>query len=109
MRFLVDQQLPPALARWLTTRGHTAEHVSDVHLGKASDGEVWAYALAHSAVLVTKDEDFALLHQSGGPAPAVVWVRIGNTSRTALLAWMEPLLEEVVVAVESGDRLIELR
>ncbi len=65
--------------------------------------------LGHSAVLVTKDEDFALLHQFGGPAPVVAWVRTGNTSRTALLAWMEPLLEQIVTAAESGDRLIELR
>ncbi len=109
MRFLVDQQLPPALARWLTTKGYAAEHVSDVDLGEASDADVWAYALARSAALVTKDEDLALLHRIGGPAPAVVWIRIGNASRTALFAWMEPLIEQVVAALESGDRLIELR
>jgi predicted nuclease of predicted toxin-antitoxin system len=27
MRFLVDAQLPPALARSVAERGHTAEHV----------------------------------------------------------------------------------
>ena len=27
MRFLVDNQLPPSLARWLRDRGHDAEHV----------------------------------------------------------------------------------
>jgi antitoxin VapB len=26
MKFLVDAQLPPALARWLTAKGHAAEH-----------------------------------------------------------------------------------
>jgi len=26
MRFLVDAQLPPALARWLAAQGHEAEH-----------------------------------------------------------------------------------
>ncbi len=29
MRFLVDAQLPPALARWLAANGHAAEHVAD--------------------------------------------------------------------------------
>ena len=32
MRFLVDQQLPPALARFLAAGGHLAEHVSDIGL-----------------------------------------------------------------------------
>ena len=27
MRFLIDAQLPPALARWLTEQGHHAEIV----------------------------------------------------------------------------------
>ena len=29
MRFIVDAQLPPALARWLTVKGPQAEHVAD--------------------------------------------------------------------------------
>lgn len=30
MRFLVDAQLPPALARWLCANGHEAVHVGDL-------------------------------------------------------------------------------
>ena len=30
MKFIVDAQLPPALARWLCEQGHQAEHVQDV-------------------------------------------------------------------------------
>ena len=29
MRFLIDAQLPPALARLLESNGHVAEHVAD--------------------------------------------------------------------------------
>jgi len=32
MRFLVDAQLPPALARTLEAGGHEAEHVADIGL-----------------------------------------------------------------------------
>ena len=35
MRFIIDAQLPPALARWLSERGHDAEHVADQHLEAA--------------------------------------------------------------------------
>jgi len=41
--------------------------------------------------------------------PAVVWIRVGNTRRAALLAWFEPLLDQVVSMIEAGNRLIELR
>jgi predicted nuclease of predicted toxin-antitoxin system len=56
MRFLVDAQLPPALARWLAERGHDAEHVFDQRLAAADGRVIWDYAVATDAVIVTKDE-----------------------------------------------------
>ena len=58
---------------------------------------------------MTKDEDFANMFAMRGEAPVVVWVRVGNTRRAALLAWFAPLIEEIVTRAEAGDRLIELR
>ena len=59
MKFLVDAQLPPALARSLTAKGHAAEHVGDIGLQASSDAAIWDYALREGAAIVTKDEDFA--------------------------------------------------
>ena len=109
MRFLVDAQLPPALARLLTERGHVAEHVADIGLLPASDAEIWRYALEHGATLIIKDEDFADRVVLGGWAPVVVWVRIGNTTRRALLDWFGPLIDQVIAMIDSGERLIEMR
>jgi predicted nuclease of predicted toxin-antitoxin system len=81
MRFLVDAQLPPALARWLTERGHEASHVVDHQLAAAKDIEIWRFATALGAIVVTKDEDFVYLHRGRSTGPAVVWVRVGNTTR----------------------------
>ncbi len=81
MRFLVDAQLPPALARWLAAQGHDAEHVVDCRLEGADDSAVWDYAGAIGAVIVSKDEDFAIRHFSRMSGPAVVWIRLGNPSR----------------------------
>lgn len=61
MRFLVDAQLPPALARHLVFLGHEASHVADAGLLVARDQEIWRYAEGCDAVLVTKDEDFVTL------------------------------------------------
>lgn len=45
MRFLVDAQLPPALAKWLVGQGHTASHVLDLALDRASDTANWNTAI----------------------------------------------------------------
>jgi predicted nuclease of predicted toxin-antitoxin system len=109
MRFLVDAQLPPALARFLVANGHLADHVADIGLRDASDSEIWNHASAHHAILVTKDEDFAQRLRQGGNAPVVLWLRIGNTSRRALLAWFGPLLPQIEKMAAQGERLIEVR
>ena len=74
MKFLVDNQLPPALARVIETDlGYEATHVADVDLREASDAEVWRYATANDFVLVSKDEDFT--HMSLRSADAcLIWV-----------------------------------
>ena len=59
MRFVVDAQLPPALARMLAAAGHHAEHVIDIGRRDAEDTAIWQFALEHEAAIVTKDEDFA--------------------------------------------------
>jgi predicted nuclease of predicted toxin-antitoxin system len=108
MRFLVDAQLPPALARWLEERGHTAEHVVDSGLATADDRVIWDHAVETGAVIITKDEDFAIRRVLASEGPAVVWVRRGNTTRRELLAWFESLLPVVIDALERGDRLVEV-
>lgn len=109
MRFLVDAQLPPALARMLASRGHVSEHVTDIGPGNATDRELWAYALDNSAVIITKDEDFSGMRLFESPAPAMIWVRIGNTRRAILLDVFDSVLDQLVVTIESGQEFIELR
>lgn len=108
MRFLVDAQLPPALARQLESQGHTAEHVADCGLGCADDHAIWRHAAASGSVLLTKDEDFALMRTLESAGPGVVWIRLGNTRRRELLTWFDRLLPAVLEALRRGDTLIEL-
>ena len=53
MKLLVDNQLPVALARHLTSLGHDCEHVEAVHLDAASDAQIWEYA-SQRLLLVTQ-------------------------------------------------------
>ena len=108
MRFIVDAQLPPALARWLTAQGHEAEHVFDVGFAEASDASVWPRALELAAVVVTKDEDFALRAQMGTHGPPIVWVRYGNVRRVELLRSFAAAWPGIVEAINRGESLVEL-
>ncbi|MBF0178947.1 MAG: DUF5615 family PIN-like protein [Magnetococcales bacterium] len=108
MRFLVDAQLPPALARWLVAHDHEAEHVLDIGLASASDHAIWEYAGQTKSILVTKDEDFITLACLTPNGARIVWIRIGNTTRHALLAWLTPLLPRIEEALQAGETLIEV-
>jgi predicted nuclease of predicted toxin-antitoxin system len=107
--FLVDAQLPPALARAIADAGYKARHVSDVGLLQAADMAIWDLACDRGCALITKDEDFVAIRLRAVDGVTVVWLRIRNSSRRTLLAWFMPKLPEIVALIESGETLIELR
>ena len=108
MRFVVDAQLPPALARHLIRMGHVAEHVADLDMLSATDQEIWAFAKRSRAVIVSKDEDFAILSARDRKGPQVVWVRMGNAATRDLLARLERVWDAVEEALKAGERLVEV-
>lgn len=109
MNFVVDAQLPPGLVRWLADKGHAAEHVQELGLHDAEDIAIWNHAVSVSAVIVTKDEDFAERAARTQGAPTIVWLRIGNSTNQALFKWLEPRWSEIIELIEAGNRLIEVR
>lgn len=108
MKFLVDAQLPPALAIWLREAGHEAVHVEEVGRREADDGVIWDYAVQSGAIIVTKDEDFAARSAQAAIAPKIVWLRVGNTTNRVLRIWFEARLAGVVELAVQQHRLIEV-
>lgn len=109
MKFIIDAQLPPALARALRDRGLDAAAVREIGLREADDPSIWNYAIENNATIISKDEDFAERFLSSSSAPTIIWLRIGNTSNRNLLAWLMPLWPEIANRIEAGDRLVEVR
>ena len=109
MRFLVDAQLPPALASWLNARGHAAKAVRDINLRNASDSAIWEFAATDGCVVLTKDEDFIERTLRTQVGPQIVWLRIGNCTNRILFVWLEPLLPAIVQQLETGIRLVEVK
>lgn len=108
MRFVADAQLPPALARMLASRGYEAEHVFDAGMAGADDSVIWDYALRVGAAVITKDEDFVVRIALEPSGPPIVWIRVGNTSKQALLKWFEPMIPAIGKALAAGEKLVEL-
>lgn len=100
--------MPPALARWLASNGHEAEHVADRQMATASDAAIWDLAVLEKAIIVTKDEDFAQRKTLTDAGPTVIWIRLPNTRRRELLAWFEQVMPEILLALERGESLIEI-
>jgi predicted nuclease of predicted toxin-antitoxin system len=85
VNFLVDHQLPPALARFLESQGHSAKHVRELGLKQAPDMAIWRYAVANDIAVISKDEDFYFIATSPGANGRLVWVRVGNWRKQAHL------------------------
>ena len=108
MNLLVDNQLPPALARFVENEFRcSAIHVVDVGLRDASDAEVWHYASQTDSILVSKDEDFANMALRA-PTAKLIWVRIGNCRKAFLFELFRRMWPRILERLDSGDRVIEI-
>lgn len=51
MNFLVDNQLPVALAQWLNSNGNDAVHILTCGLDSSCDLDIWTLAAAESRIV----------------------------------------------------------
>jgi predicted nuclease of predicted toxin-antitoxin system len=106
VKFIVDAQLPPTLARLLRESGCDASAVREMDSERPTTPKSGGTRFKQQAAIITKDEDFAERCLYGRDQPVIVWLRIGNTSNQALLRWFVPLWPEIMRRIELGDRLI---
>ena len=107
VRFLIDEQLPPDLARWLSDRGYPSKHVGDLGLAGAEDGDIAKEALRSGAVVWSKDRDFAeRARETSGVR--VVWLRFGNTTNAELNRRLAPLLSDVADRLRRGENPVDI-
>ena len=109
MKFLVDHQLPPALAKFLREQGHDAIHVREWNMTTAEDAIIWQRAIADKRAVVSKDEDFYYLAIAPASQGQLVWVRIGNCRVVALVETFRKNLDQIVSALDARSRVVEIR
>ncbi len=108
MKLLVDNQLPEALTVFLTAHGFESSHVRELGLAGVSDADIWSFARTNGFGIVTMDEDFQHLAARYGTPPQVVWVRLGNARKLALLEAFSAVLADLRNGLENGTPVIEI-
>jgi predicted nuclease of predicted toxin-antitoxin system len=108
VKFLVDAQLPPRLARALVAAGHDAVHTLDLPAGnRSTDRTVAEAADADERILITKDGDFRDSHRLRASPRRLLIVTTGNIGNEELLAIFARHLGLLVTALESAG-MVEL-
>jgi len=108
MKFIVDNQLPAALARWLSARGEDAVHVLELALDATPDSDIWSRASAERRIVISKDEDFFHLANRADDTGRLLWVRMGNCRTAALLARFETAWPGIEESFANGHRIVLL-
>ncbi|MGH9270389.1 MAG: DUF5615 family PIN-like protein [Ilumatobacteraceae bacterium] len=87
MRFLVDANVSPDVARLLGAAGHDAVAVRDVGLQDAPDDEILDRALLDDRVIISHDTDFGTLLAAGHQSkPSFILVRSADPLTTPQIA-----------------------
>ena len=108
MRFLIDEQLPPGLARWLDGEGYPSDRVADLGLSGAPDDDIESMAKTKGAVIWSKDAGFVRRARQSTTLQ-VVWLRLGNTTNAELQTRLAPRLQAIAAKLAGGEKLIEVR
>jgi predicted nuclease of predicted toxin-antitoxin system len=93
MRFLLDQDVYAATARFPRSLGHDIVPVAKIGLSRASDSGLLNTAHEQNRILVTRDRDFGGLVFVGGLGAGVIYLRILPSTQSAVHAEIERVLE----------------
>ncbi|MDD9942473.1 MAG: DUF5615 family PIN-like protein [Myxococcales bacterium] len=104
---LLDQNLPPSLARRLGEAGIAATHVSARGLATASDEQLVDHARDREEVLVTHDLDFArILATSNAAKPSVIVLRLRSPTPNALAHAIVSTVPRLVAELHQGALVV---
>lgn len=109
MTIWIDAQMSPAVAVWIRANFPVAcLAVRDVGLRDAEDREIFHEARRNSAIVMTKDSDFAALQNELGAPPKIIWITCGNTSNARLKEILIATLTDALALLDGGEDLVEI-
>ncbi|MEK7254078.1 MAG: DUF5615 family PIN-like protein [Bacteroidota bacterium] len=86
LKFIVDTQLPPRLAKFLASKGFDAIHTTHFPNGHLlTDADIIKIAIQDDRIIVSKDSDFFDNYILKGAPPKVLHLQFGNIGNPDLL------------------------
>ena len=108
MKFIVDTQLPPRLARFLETRGYDCIHTTHFENGHLlQDVEIILVATEQNRIIISKDSDFSDYYHLKGAPPKILLLQFGNVSNSDLTAYFDRYLDVIAEAFNGGADYVE--
>lgn len=90
MNFLVDEQLPESLCRFLLSKGFDAVHVNTLRSGqKMPDMDICERSMKESRVVISKDSDFLKRFLLLREPHKLLFLTTGNIKNSDLLLLFE--------------------
>jgi predicted nuclease of predicted toxin-antitoxin system len=111
MRILLDMNMPAPTAGWLRLPGHDCFRLRELGLGRLTDEEVFAHAVADRRVIVTMDLGFGeIVGLAGGGKVGVVLLRLRALSSlrdrlSVALSQAEPALQAGAIVIVQDARI----
>ena len=94
MRFLVDENAGPSVARWLRGQGHDVLSVFESARG-ISDEEVITLAFSENRIVITSDKDFGdKVNREKWPHRGVIQLRLRDERIAIKISVIQRLLTE---------------
>lgn len=110
MKFIVDTQLPPRLAHYITSVGYQTVHTTFYENGHLlDDNTIVVIAKEEDRTIITKDSDFLDNYVIHGAPPKVLVLEFGNISNKDLLKLFDDYFNEVIISFEQGNNIVLFR
>jgi predicted nuclease of predicted toxin-antitoxin system len=107
VKFLIDECLPPSIARLLRAAGHDCAHVYELALGGRPDEQIMALADRENRILISADTDFGeLLANAPVLAPSVILLRRADKRAESLAALVLANLGQIADDLTAGALIV---
>lgn len=90
MKFLVDEQLPGSLVKWLTSHGFDAIHATSLGTGvRIPDTDIAKRSMQESRIVISKDIDFFNRYAFLREPYKLLYLTTGNIKNSDLILLFE--------------------
>lgn len=98
MKLLLDENLSRRVIPFIQDSYPYSTQIVLIGLEQADDKAIRQYAIDNNFVITTKDADFYEMNVLYGQPPKLIWLKMGNQSKSATLK----VLQDNLIEIERG-------